>query len=551
MSFESTWPTTAAARVTMSSTDVLLKIGRAPNIINVSSNWAHAGRNDSGPTNLVTAHHIDTAWNAATPALFGANQKVGFMELISPGHRVYDAHEAFSQNAVAPTYQNPTPVLCSVDTDCDAGCKTSSCFASDPEFFCDDVCRNGKCVDAHLSKVAGVVSSTRGGTPWSAARASLYFANEALNHCDKAENQQAFEWFVNNDVRIVNESYSCNAADDVGQIEDYYTQVFGVHVIKTAGNSATVRACPNHLNSVCVGATRLDLHMADYSTTQNPVNAHGDGYDREEPDIVAMGGAAGEQCVGYESVDLLGLQSPTDWGGAGAGTSFSAPIVTSMVALLQEKCGYIDPIVMRALLAGAARDVDPDASNFLPGWRYSTPAHFRDLGDGAGFDLADLLGCPTGQLEEIDLRDGVPGPVGDAPPSGPPPQSLGLRIQSSGVTPGPTDGRLYKRLAEVKFSRDGRLRYSVHWNACAEEPLGYPQATVVPDFDLFLFDRTRGRYYYASQSNDDNNEGFDVSIPETLAGTYEVWLAWPDGAVGCGGAPGALFGWEIAAWGAD
>lgn len=62
---------------------------------------------------------------------------------------------------------------------------------------------------------------------------------------------------------------------------------------------------------------------------------------------------------------------------------------------------------------------------------------------------------------------------------------------------------------------------------------------------------TRGRYYYASQSNDDNNEGFDVSIPETLAGTYEVWLAWPDGAVGCGGAPGALFGWEIATWGAD
>jgi hypothetical protein len=56
----------------------------------------------------------------------------------------------------------------------------------------------------------------------------------------------------------------------------------------------------------------------------------------------------------------------------------------------------------------------------------------------------------------------------------------------------------------------------------------------------FLYDRTQGEYRYASQSNDDNNEGFDVVIDPSQRGDYEVWLAWPEGAQGCNGTTAAV-----------
>jgi hypothetical protein len=60
-----------------------------------------------------------------------------------------------------------------------------------------------------------------------------------------------------------------------------------------------------------------------------------------------------------------------------------------------------------------------------------------------------------------------------------------------------------------------------------------PPSSVATDFDLFLLNRTTNSYVYASQSIDDNSEGFDVILPSD--GDYEVLLEWPSGNAGCGG----------------
>lgn len=60
-------------------------------------------------------------------------------------------------------------------------------------------------------------------------------------------------------------------------------------------------------------------------------------------------------------------------------------------------------------------------------------------------------------------------------------------------------------------------------------------ADVRNDFDLYLYNQSAGRYVFGSQSLDDNNEGFDVVVPED--GDYLVFLAWSTEPSKCFGAP--------------
>ena len=70
------------------------------------------------------------------------------------------------------------------------------------------------------------------------------------------------------------------------------------------------------------------------------------------------------------------------------------------------------------------------------------------------------------------------------------------------------------------------------WDGCALSDTGFAPAGVSVDFDLFLYSPTLG-YVWGSQSLDDNNEGFDYTIPAGEGGRYQVILAWPDGSTGC------------------
>ena len=51
------------------------------------------------------------------------------------------------------------------------------------------------------------------------------------------------------------------------------------------------------------------------------------------------------------------------------------------------------------------------------------------------------------------------------------------------------------------------------------------------DFDLFLWNEDTSTPFYASQTVDDSNEGFDVTLTED--GNYALYMAWPEDATGC------------------
>ncbi len=77
------------------------------------------------------------------------------------------------------------------------------------------------------------------------------------------------------------------------------------------------------------------------------------------------------------------------------------------------------------------------------------------------------------------------------------------------------------------------LRVSLSWSTCST---GQTTSTGPTDFDIFLFNRNRGSYLFSSQSVFDNNEGFQVSIPDGWDGNYDVYLSWPKASTGCNAA---------------
>jgi hypothetical protein len=80
-----------------------------------------------------------------------------------------------------------------------------------------------------------------------------------------------------------------------------------------------------------------------------------------------------------------------------------------------------------------------------------------------------------------------------------------------------------------------RIRFVLSWNACAQATLAPNRIGV--DFDVFLYNATQKRYLYASQSNDDNNEGFDIIVPPNGAGDYVVYVTHMNDAKGCSDSP--------------
>ena len=188
---------------------------------------------------------------------------------------------------------------------------------------------------------------------------------------------------VKNGVKTVNESFlggSNTAADD-------YARRYGISVVKGAGNAGHLDqvACGNTLNSTCVGSVNSSGAVSCFSNQKNDSAT----LDREEPDLVALGGDSDATCSGtyVDTVQTLDFASTTDWTGSTAGTSAAAPSVTSIIAHARVACTNINLTsrVIRALLRSAAWAANPADG------RYSTPSLSEDFADGAGFADAGTI----------------------------------------------------------------------------------------------------------------------------------------------------------------
>jgi subtilisin family serine protease len=493
--------------------------------------------------NSISDPHSDVAFNAR--GVLGATQRVGAFE--GGACTIFKNHEAFS-SASGITEFGAAPT-CTRDEDCIEACgyENGSCLTLGAA---------KRCVGMHVSQVTANMVASRDGQPWGAAKAGIFVYNPAESACNVPNQVRAYEWFDEKDVTTVPESWNCLTGDyhspsvsrEHGLVQDHIVRASGISIFKAAGNQVLagkrfeqMEACAGTLNSICVGATTAGASamMATggrWSAWINPA-----GTDREEPDLTALG------------VDTLShaFASTKAWESF-SGTSAATPIAAGVAALLKDECRHAgrnvdrDPLFIKAALqlSGWMRNTRD--------WRYSTPNSVLDQHDGAGGIDANMLpglcyppsGSGPGVISRtVDLRGGRPLPEGKAPPIDMPPPGE----QKALPDPSPDDGRVSEQLLSFPGLRSGnRLRALIAWNSCPatmhKEPSG-PSA-VATDFDLFLRNKSTGSYEYASQSVDDNGEGFDVTIDEP--GDYEVILAWPKDNPGCGGPYEPLaYGWAI------
>ncbi len=486
----------------------------------------------------------------------GETQKIGLVDVaarVSTGRqcRVLETHGVWNTPV---TYLRPEPAQsCSANSDCIAACGEGNCVG-------------GKCVDGHGHTTASII-------PQIAPKASIYYTSidiysgrpEADLIAQHADN---FARFKKAEVKIINESYRSPEYRSkwFGVFEDRAARFDDTFITVSAGNNGGVEegdepACPFILNALCVGSHTRNLRQSCFSDYRNPGfrDYFPAAKDREEPDILAFGGqrrpvnmkatacASGETSVPLEQVRVASPSSSTAYVGS-EGTSYAAPNAAAHASLLQEYCTSqkrpLSALELRALLmAGADRNAERS--------RYSTlllSSVDEKQGDGAGIlsIVTAMNACnprpPSGDFpnltivsDTVNTKSGDPMPQAkeEKPRFEVPPE---VHINNQARAPGSADGRLGKSY----FSYPGlvagsRIRAVLSWNGCAGNTA---PNTIGTDFDLFLYNKSKQQYYFASQSNDDNNEGFDVDVLPGYEGDYEVIVAWPNGAPGCPGEGG-------------
>ena len=97
---------------------------------------------------------------------------------------------------------------------------------------------------------------------------------------------------------------------------------------------------------------------------------------------------------------------------------------------------------------------------------------------------------------------------------------------------------------QISLASGNRIRALIAFDACTTVNTGAGPSTIKVDYDLFLYNRSTAQFLYSSQSNRDNNEGFDVVASQ--AGNYELWVGAPVGSVACDGTFNDKLGWAAA-----
>jgi hypothetical protein len=479
---------------------------------------------------------------------------VGLWEVgMSNSNAIREDHEAFEFANII--YRHPSKTQsCTFDKDCDA------IFDPDRyESICENVDGERICVNKHATKVASRISMSVNGNPNHAAEANIFIDNDVIPRVTSSSNKHTLEWFYSQHVDIVNMSFGYDENkyhewnDDV---YDWWSRYRGMLLVKSAGNhsqsggvSTLVTGC-HALNVLCVGAAKAnnsygenefgddELAASQYFESKwvNPLYGYGhmfsgDNKDAERPDVISEGYRTHVALPSTRSFYSVNIS---------AGTSLSAPTVAGLAALFKkcriENGSYFSPLEFRSLIKTSSRqphNLDSSSTLF-----YSTPGTGHDFKTGAGIPTADNLSkwCSTeanrgpndagnGSLTEINELnwDGSGEPIPDYFGYGGQPIeniTIGESHEFETVRKNALLSDLKTKtrralFAPIDFPNGGRVRMTASFFSC---PSGATTLAPANDLDLVLCSDTQQACYGMSESMDDTNEGFDVSIPPKTYG---------------------------------